>query len=326
MLIIDGSHGEGGGQLVRSAVALSVIFNKPIKINNIRAGRTNKGLKAQHLHAIKALQELTNAEVKGLKLGSSELSFKPREWTKEEVKINIPTAGSIGLIIQCLLPTLITAPHNIKVLFNGGATCGKWSPPVDFIKKVLIPNLKLFGIKEPAINVTIEGYYPKGGAIVEMITKPSKIKPVNITDKGFIKSIKGISHASISLKKSMVAERQARAVNADVKIIYSDSLSTGSSITLWAECDKTIIGADALGERGKRAEVVGSEALNKLNEELKNGAFDSHTTDMLIPFITVAGSGLITTNKITSHTLTNIWLCEQFINKKFRVKDNTIKL
>ena len=321
MLNIDGSHGEGGGQIVRSAVALSVAFKKEIRITNIRAGRKQPGLKMQHLYALRALQEFTSAKVRGLELGSTELEFSPRKWSRKEVVVRIPTAGSIGLVLQALVPALITAPFPAIVRFQGGATCGKWSPPLDFITNVLFPDLRLFGIKSPQVNVLQEGYYPKGGAVVDVKVFPSSPHPAKILERGKIIRIRGISHASLLLRERKVAERQAIR---GIQIRYSPSLSPGSCLTLWAECENTIIGADALGQRGKRAEDVKKEAWQNLQQELRQGAFDSHTTDMLIPFIALAGRGEITSSKITSHTLTNIWLCEQFTKKKFRIKGNLI--
>ena len=326
--MINGSYGEGGGQLVRSAVALSVVFNKPISLINIRSGRERSGLKAQHLYAIKALKELTNARVSGLELGSSELIFEPSDWSLDEVTINIPTAGSIGLVIQCLLPALITAPNSIKVNFIGGATCGAWSPSLDFMINVLFPNLKAWGVKTPLITVEREGYYPRGGAIVTAQFTPSSVTPASIIERGSVLRVNGLSHASESLRGKRVAERQAEAVKinypADIKSTYSESLCPGSSLTLWAECEHSRLGADSLGERGKTSEMVAKEAVNKLLKELESGAFDSHTTDMLIPFMAIAGSGSITTSEVTSHALTNAWLCEQFTGKKFTIKNNKI--
>jgi RNA 3'-terminal phosphate cyclase (GTP) len=269
MLEIDGSYGEGGGQLVRTAVALSVIFKKPIRVTSIRAGRCDAGLKSQHLYAIKALQEFTNAETKGLELGSPELTFTPGKWARDEVTINIPTAGSIGLVLQCLVPALINAPIETKIIFEGGATCGKWAPSLDFMTNVLFPNLRLFGIKPPKVIVDREGYYPKGGARVKVKASPSKVKPIKVLENEGVKKINGISHASQFLKERKVAERQAKAAKellkykVDIKTQYSESVCPGSSITLWTE-NGTRIGADALGERGKTSEAVGKEAAQAL--------------------------------------------------------------
>jgi len=335
MMIIDGSYGEGGGQIVRTAVALSVAFNKPVKIINIRANRKKPGLKHQHLHAIKALAELTGAEVSGLELGSTELAFKPKALVKNSASIKIPTAGSIGLCLQCIVPALMHIKEEVTIKFEGGATCGLNAPPLDYIVNVWFPNMKLWGFTAPEVSIEREGYYPKGGAKASVKIKPSNLHPHTALERGDVLRIRGISHASSMLKKRDVAERQARealrllGAEYDVKIkrAYSDSLCPGSSITLWAECENTIIGADSLGQIGVTSEQVARKAVEKLKKEINsNAAFDRHMTDMLIPLMALAGDSSITTNEITSHTKTNIWLCEKFIGKKFKVKGNKIEI
>lgn len=328
MLVIDGSHGEGGGQIVRTAVALSVIFNQGVKINNIRSGRGKPGLKQQHLHAIKALQELTNADVNGLLLGSTELEFMPQGISGREVTVKIPTAGSIGLVLQCLITALLKTPHEVRINFIGGATCGEGSPSLDYMINVWFPNMARWGVSKPEVIIEREGYYPKGGAQVTVIVKPSRIKPHSILDKGKILKFAGLSHASKSLESRRVAERQAleaeKLLDCKVDYTYSDSLSSGSSLTLWAECDNSVIGSDSLGKRGVTSEDVARDAVKKLREE--RGAIDSHCADMLVPLIAIAGQGEITTSKVTNHALTNAWLCEQFIRKRFKIKENKISL
>jgi len=330
MIEIDGSIGEGGGQVVRSAVALSNLWGEPVRVINIRKSREAPGLKAQHLHAIKALAELTNAEVSGLSIGSSELLFKPGSSIKSSVNVNIPTAGSIGLVLQCLIIALLKINKPVKIFFNGGATCGEWSPPLDYINNVWFFNMSLWGYSPPQVIVKREGYYPKGGAIVELIVKPSKLKSADFLEHKPAGVIKGISHASDLLKNPKVAERQAESAakglvdyNVKIESKYSKSLCPGSSITLWSE-GLTRVGADSIGERGKSSELVGSEAALKLKKELDSkAAFDSHMADMLIPLLAIVG-GSITVSEVTSHAKTNIWLCEHFTKKKFTVKGSTI--
>ncbi len=335
MIIIDGSYGEGGGQIVRTAAALSVVFNKPIKITKIRQGRETSGLKQQHLHTIKALALLTDAAVDGLHLGSSELIFEPHNIVKNNVKVEIPTAGSIGLSLQCLIPALMLSDKKITIQFIGGATCGEGSPPLDYITNVWFPNMTRFGILPPEVTVEREGYYPKGGAVVTVKTRPSKLNPYSALERGKVLRIRGISHSSKSLMERNVADRQAREAlrllgsQYDTKIsrVYSESLCPGSSLTLFAECENSIIGADSLGAIRVTSEQVARDAVNKLNKELNSGAaFDEHMTDMLIPIMALSGKSMITTSAITNHTKTNIWLCEQFIEKRFIVEGNKISI
>src|SRR3989304_1350773 len=135
MIEIDGSN--AGGQLLRTAIALSALTQQPFKMINIRGARPEPGLKAQHLEGVKAIAELCNAEVKGLKIGSKELEFHPKEFQEKDLKINISTAGSIGLILQALFISTINSKKQINVKINGGGTWNKWAPPVVYLERVL---------------------------------------------------------------------------------------------------------------------------------------------------------------------------------------------
>ena len=134
MILIDGSYLEGGGQVIRSAMAMSVVTGKACKVVNIRKNRKNPGLKTQHLYAINALKEISNAKVKGLNLGSTELVFKPTKITHKDISIKIPTAGSITLVLQALLLPLLYSNKTIMVSFDGGATDTVWSPSFEYFR------------------------------------------------------------------------------------------------------------------------------------------------------------------------------------------------
>lgn len=340
MLKIDGSFLEGGGQIVRTSVALSAITKKTVEIINIRKGRENPGLKNQHLHLIKALQELCNAEVEGLKLGSSHLIFKPEMLKSKNLNINIGTAGSITLLLQGLLLPCFFLEKPVKITIRGG-TCTKWSMPFEFLDNVLLPQLSNF-CEKIVLKQEKRGYYPEGGGKVVLKIKPGFVKKtINKTTRGELVMIKGISHASKSLEKSKVGERQARVakdwlkkfeVPVKINVEYSDTLSVGSGITLWAVFEdeigdsSIILGADSLGEKGKKAEVVGYEAAKSLIKEVNSGAcVDKYSCDNLIPWLAFTG-GRIKTSEVTKHSLTNIYVVENFLGKKFEVKNNIISL
>ena len=154
MIKIDGSYLEGGGQIVRTAVALSTLTKTPIKINKIRAGRTKPGLKNQHIYGIKALQELCNAEVKGLKPGSKSLEYNPQELNFKNISIDIKTAGSITLLMQALLPVCIFSSKNITIEINGG-TDTKYSQPIDYFMNVFLPQISRFATFKSSLEKTI---------------------------------------------------------------------------------------------------------------------------------------------------------------------------
>ncbi len=331
---IDGSVLEGGGQILRTTLALSALTGRPVRIFNIRARRSNPGLQAQHLTGVRAIAELCNAKVEGAYKGSMELLFVPGKIRGGRFRFDIGTAGSISLVIQAILPVLIFAPGIVEVDITGG-TDVRWSPPIDYVKNVLLPILSKMGV-EAEIKVFRRGHYPRGGGHVRLIVNPvDKLKPIVDVELSKIIEIRGISHC-VKLPKH-VAERQAKSaeeylrrnisVPIRIELEYyppekDPHLGPGSGIVLWAISDKgQIVGADALGEKGKPAEEVGREAAEKLINELRTGKpFDSHMADMLIPYIALAdGYSKIGISKLTLHTITNIYVVEKILGVKFNV-------
>jgi len=348
MININASHGEGGGQIIRTALALSTITNKPFKAKNIRHGRKVSGLKAQHIKCVEALESLANAKAKYNIIGSEILNFTPGNIRPQTLTVDIGTAGSISLLLQSLLLPCISAEDKITLKIKGG-TSGKWAMPYDFLANVLTPQIKKF---TESIDIKLEkrGYYPKGGGKIILKTTPLEKKEfpkINKLSQENLIQIKGISHASKHLQDAEVAERTAKSakillskfdVPINIQTEYADTLSPGSGITLWAifSQDKDEInvknpitlGADALGEKGKKSEKVGKEAANKLIKEIESNApIDKHTADNLIPFLALSG-GKIKVSKITNHCKTNIWVCEKFLDKKFNIdeKNNIISV
>jgi RNA 3'-phosphate cyclase len=343
MLKIDGNYGEGGGQIIRTALALSTITGKAFEAKDIRKGREEPGLKAQHLFCIKALQELCNAKVEGAFLGSEYLMFVPGEIKGQTISINIGTAGSISLLLQSLLLPCFFSKEKVRLKITGG-TAGKWAMPTEFLQLMLIPQIRRF-CSEIKMTVERRGYYPSGGGKIDLLIKPlldkSLAKPFELVEQGTLMHIKGISHASKELCHAEVAERQARTAKSilsklnvpiNIQAEYADTECAGSGITLAAYFSKDgkeidaqqpiILGADALGEKSKRAEEVGKEAADKMLKEIESrAAVDSHSADNLIPFLAMFG-GRIKVSEITEHTKTNIWTCEQFLEKKFEVDEN----
>ena len=323
--MIDGS--QAGGQLVRTACALSAITKKPFKITNIRGARPNPGLQTQHIEGVKSIAELCNAKTKGLALNSKELEFFPNQLEAKDLKIKISTAGSIGLILQALLIVTSQLKKSIKIEIDGGGTLNKWAPPVLYLEKVLFP---LIG-EESRINVLKDGFYPKGGARVGIITKPLKLKPIEILEKGDITEINGFSIASKSLEKAKVAERQTktakelikqkfnRELNIETK--YVDSLSPGSGVLIYIKTENSVIGGDSLGEIKKSAEDVAKEAVKNLIFEYANGSVGRHAADMLLIYMALAKSGKIKTSEITHHIRTNITVIEKFLPVKFEINE-----
>lgn len=333
MLSIDGSYLEGGGQILRTSIALSTVTGQPCRVLNIRKGRVKPGLQTQHLEAIKAAAKLCGAETKGAELHSTELEFVPGKIMTGGISINIPTAGSVGLVLQPLMIAALHADKPVNIKIRGGATNGKWAMPANYAMRVLIPLLRKMGYQGD-MDVLRYGYYPRGGASVSAVIMPCKLLPLNLTERGDIVSIKGISHASKELEKAQVAERQQKTARKlifdklgivpDIETVYSETDCPGSALDLYAETENSFLGSEGLGERGKRSEDVGREAAEKLIVSL-NSPLDEHAEDQLIPYMAFAG-GKIRAHSLTNHTRTNIWVTEKFLPVKFHIneKERTI--
>ena len=328
MIAVDGSYGEGGGQILRTSIALSVITGEPVKITSIRANRPKPGLRPQHLHGILALKELSNAKVKGAQVGSTVLEFAPSEAKPKHIRVPIKTAGSVTLVLQALLPAMAFTGGSFEIT---GGTDVPWSPPVDYLKNVTLYALRKMGIKAH-IELKRRGHYPRGGGLVVGRVEPwEERKPLKAIEWGKVERFAGISHATNL--PAHVARRQAKAAEERLQELYnvpveietevSRSLGPGSGIVVWAETDSLRLGGDALGKRGKPAEVVGREAADEVLEALTTrAAADRFLGDQLIPFLAFAG-GEIKVAEITNHLLTNVWVVEQFFGRVFEVEGET---
>ena len=334
LIEIDGSYGSGGGAILRVACALSAVTQKPCRVFNIRKSRPKPGLATQHLLSIQALAELCNGRLEGDFLGSEEIKFYPKEIVRDRISVNIPTAGSITLALQSLIPPVLFSPKPVTISFNGGATDTFFSPTIDYFQYVFLKILEKIGAKVE-INILKRGYYPEGGAKVEITVFPFRLKNLNLAERGKFQKILVISGASESLKDKKVAQRQIAGVREvlgklklpiEEKIEYYDTRCPGSQICLAAEFENTVIGTDNLGKLGKRAEDVGKEAALELLKEQKSGAcLDEHLGDQILVYMALAkGKSSITVSEITNHCKTNIWVIGKFIEGKFKIENNLI--
>ncbi len=334
MIEIDGGYLEAGGQILRTSVALSAIKKLPCRVFNIRKSRPKPGLQAQHLLGIRALAQLCDGEIEGDFLGSEEIKFYPGNISKEHILVKIPTAGSITLVLQTLIPPALFSQKPVKITFDGGATDTFFSPTIDHFRLVFLKILEKIG-GTVKINILRRGYYPEGGAKIELDVFPTKLKPVHLIERGNLKKLFIISGASNHLKEKKVAERQVAGVREvlgklklpiEEKTEYYDTRCPGSQICLVAEFDGSIIGTDNLGKFGKRAEDVGKEAALELLKEQKTGAcLDKHLADQIIPFLALSfKKSQVTVSEITNHCKTNIWTVEKFLEGKFEIKGNLI--
>ena len=332
MIGIDGSYLEGGGQIIRTAVALSAITGESCKIENIRYNRPNPGLQAQHLTAVKSVARLCGTDV-NVNIGDTSFVFEPKEIRGGSYEVDIGTAGAISLVIQSLMLPSLHAKHPVEISLKGG-THVKWSPSMDYMKSVFSYYMKKIGI-DFSLNIENYGFFPKGGGMVKVKIKPATPKALTIIDRGKLIGHEAVSVASEDLRKNKVAERQVNAVENffDLEkkdMNYVPSLSTGSSIHVSALFENCILGESSLGERGKKAEEVGSEAAIGLKNQINGHAcLDKHIADQLLPFLAFAKQdSSIRVSEITPHVLTNIWVIEQFLPVKFNVneKDKIIEV
>ncbi|MCW3995104.1 MAG: RNA 3'-terminal phosphate cyclase [Candidatus Bathyarchaeota archaeon] len=333
MIEIDGSQKSGSGTILRLSVALAAIKQQPIHITNIRQNRPQPGLKHQHLEAVLTAAKLCNARVQGATLGSRELWFMPQKIGGGNVEAVIETAGSIPMLFLAALPICLFAEHPVRLHVAKGGTDTIHAPTINYMRYVLLMALKQLGV-EAEITVQRYGYYPKGMGEATMVVAPNpNLKSVSLEHFGKLQHIKGISVCTF-LADRQVAERQAKAATdhlasnsckADIQVIndQSNPLQKGSSIVLWARTDTgVILGADAIGELRKMAEVVGKEAAQKLlNELAAHPTVDAFLADMIIPYIALAkGKSALLTRTITEHIESNIWLMEKMLNVKFAIQ------
>ena len=328
-LDIDGSHMEGGGQILRIATGLSAVTGKPVRVSNIRNNRPQPGLKPQHLKGIEAVARMCNARISGFTEGSTEIEFTSGELCHDHFRIDIGTAGSIGLVFQSLMIPAVLTDKPLEFEVTGG-TDVSWSPSVTYFREVFCHFIKRMGIETEA-EIKSYGFYPKGGGRVLLRVHPGSLRPINLTDRTRFVRYDILSIASEALRKARVAERQAESA---VSVLgrksecelreYVNSESQGSSIHAHAHFENTLLGATLLGERGKPAEEVGRECALMLQKQVESGAcFDRWMGDQILPFMAMApGKSSISVPEVSGHARTSMWLIEQFLPVGFETEES----
>jgi RNA 3'-phosphate cyclase len=329
MIELDGSFGEGGGQLARTAVALSAIAGEPLRLVNVRARRARPGLAPQHLAAVRAVASLCAARCSGLELRSREFTFAPGKLRGGEHRFEVGTAGSVTLVLQALLPVLACAPARSRVVVTGG-TDVRAAPPLDYFRHVLLELLSLMGVKTRC-EVRRRGYYPRGDGEVEISAAPRRPRATDFNGDAGAAKIEGLAHvgnlpAHIAerMRGAALAALGERRARIDTAILgEAEASGQGGAIVLWASAAGSVLGAGCVAERGVRAEKLGAEAGAELAADLDAGAaLDAHAADQLLVWLALAGGGSFTTRALTSHARTAIWLIEQFLPVRFAVAES----
>ena len=318
MLSVDGS--DGGGQLLRTGLALAARTGTPVRFESIRGSRPDPGLRPQHLAAVELLAQYCDADLKGAPPDSETLVFEPGESRTHSLSVDIPTAGSATLLLDAVLPLVTVIDEPLTVTATGG-TDVKWSPPVAYVRHVKLPLLARFGL-DAALERTSVGYYPVGDGGLTFRLPPSSLSPIELGARGSLEAVDVYSKASTDLEDSDVADRQAdrtreRLDAANVPlgertVEYVETDSTGSSITVRARYDRTLAGFDALGEPGRPSETVADIAIDDFERfHGTRAAVDRHMADQLLVFLALVG-GRVAIPEATDHVQTHRSLLAEF--------------
>ena len=339
MLVIDGSHGEGGGAVLRNSLALAAVLGEPIRIERIRIKRPKPGLQAQHVTAVRALAQVCRAKVEGAELGSAALTFRPQSsprsgeysWDVAEARKG-GSAGASSLVFQALLVPLLHADGDSRLFLRGG-THVAWSPPFQYLERVYLPTLSRMGAH---VGVQIErwGWYPIGGGVVAgQVTGVgsgfSTMPGLELNDRGRLRRLSGLS--ALSNLPGHIAERQRRQAEMilraegfepEIEIVDAPSKGQGTMLFLLAEFDNVWAGFTSLGRRGKPAEKVAEEACDEfLHYHETEAAVDRYLADQLVlPLALAEGGSSYSTCRITQHLLTNAWIVDQILGREVAVE------
>jgi len=330
MVSIDGNMGEGGGQILRTCLSLSLITGKPFKISNIRSGRSKPGLLAQHLSAVLLSQKVSRAQVNGAKLGSQTLTFYPGEIQSGKFQSEIGTAGSTSLVLQTVYLPLSFSDNPSRIRISGG-THVPFAPTFDWLKLHWIIFLEKIGL-DVELEFFGAGFYPQGGGEIHAQINPvSMAKGLELSKRGTLKQIRGIS-AVANLDRKIAERQRERVIRRlgskfplnDIRIKKLPSKFKGTSILLVCEFENSQCCYTALGALGKPAEQVADEACDKVEQFLDAGcSIDEYTADQLVLPLSLAKSdSTFTISIITDHLLTNVQVINEFIQPNIEIRGN----
>ncbi|WP_396610753.1 RNA 3'-terminal phosphate cyclase [Haloferax sp. S1W] len=316
---LDGS--AGGGQLLRTALSLSLVTGEAFEMNRIRGNRPNPGLRPQHVACVAAAESVADAEVSGGEEGSSTLQFTPHTVRSDPVGVSVGTAGSTTLVSETLLPVAVALDDPLQLTVTGG-TDVRWSPPVDYLRYVKRPLCSTFGV-EFDVDAQRRGFYPAGGGRLSMRVVPSDPVPLALDARPPLDDLSIYSVAGNALADAAVAERQVEGVKSVLEdagvgisprasVSYVESDSPGTAVVLVGRCGDVFAGFDAYGERGVPAESVGAQAAEAFVDWDRGDApVDRHMADQLLVWVALAG-GAVRVPAVTEHVRTNLDVIRAF--------------
>ncbi|MBN9168114.1 MAG: RNA 3'-terminal-phosphate cyclase [Myxococcales bacterium 68-20] len=326
MLVIDGGGGEGGGQIVRTALTLSMVTGTPVTIENVRAGRAKPGLLRQHLTALRAAQEVSNAEVTGDELGSRTVTFSPRTVRGGTYRFDVGSAGSAMLVVQTLLPALLSA-RDASVVEVSGGTHNPMSPPYPFFETTYLPLLRRMGAKISS-ELVAAGLYPAGGGLVRVeIQACPALGALVLEERGAIraKRIRALS----SRLPAHVAQREIAALvgllgwhDADARPEVVTSAGPGNVLLALVEAEHVTEVFSGFGERGVRAEEVAARVAREVRAWLEADVpVGEHLADQLVLPMALGAGGSFRTVTPTTHLRTHVELLRRFLGRTIDVRE-----
>jgi len=318
-LKINGGHGEGGGQIIRSAITLSCITKQPIHLENIRKNRKVVGLRPQHLTAIKIIQKITNAKVIGAEIGSTELKFIPGDVKSLDLIEDVGTAGSISLILQVLIPVVAISQKKLDLKIKGG-TDVLWSPSIDYTQYVLREAYSRMGIKF-SLELCKRGYYPKGGGEINLHVNSSSLKSISFTKRktNSVKLICTYSKISIEKIKNEVKEIKQKLTKenfiVETEIKNEEATDSGASMLIYSIDEHSIIGIDALFDKKTQKFDL------NIDEFIKNSVgIDGNLADMLVVTASLGQKKTIfRVKEISKHLETNLFVTSKITGCKYGI-------
>jgi RNA 3'-terminal phosphate cyclase (ATP) len=318
MLVIDASRGEGGGQVLRTSLALSLVTRTPFRMENVRARRSRPGLMRQHLTAVKAAAEIGRAHVSGDEVGSKMLEFRPREVEPGDYRFSVGTAGSATLVFQTVLPALLGADAASSVIFEGG-THNPMAPPFEFLQRVYAP-LLLRMSAQVSLELERPGFYPAGGGRFFARVDPARLTPLTLLERGEIRSRKATAYFSSlpftvarreldTVKRSLLWSEDECAVHE-----ITNAAGPGNVVELEVESENVTELVSGFGEKGVRAETVAEGACAEMRLYLDSEApVGTHLADQLLLLLALAGGGSFRTVEPSLHTMTQIEVIKSFL-------------